>query len=58
MVSGLVTVAGSVLVGHALVGADLDHLIAAAFMAARCPGDGQDRRARDREGGRRRHTHL
>ncbi|MFN8045103.1 MAG: nucleoside transporter C-terminal domain-containing protein [Dermatophilaceae bacterium] len=34
MVGGLATVAGSVLVGYALVGADLDHLIAAAFMAA------------------------
>jgi CNT family concentrative nucleoside transporter len=34
MVGGLATVAGSVLVGYALLGADLDSLIAAAFMAA------------------------
>lgn len=34
MVGGLATVAGSVLVGYALLGADLDQLIAAAFMAA------------------------
>lgn len=34
MVGGLATVAGSVLVGYALLGANLDQLIAAAFMAA------------------------
>lgn len=32
MVGGLSTVAGSVLVGYSLLGADLDHLIAASFM--------------------------
>ncbi|SMC91088.1 nucleoside transporter [Janibacter indicus] len=34
MVGGLATVAGSVLVGYSLLGADLDYLIAASFMAA------------------------
>ncbi len=34
MVGGLSTVAGSVLVGYALLGANLDYLIAASFMAA------------------------
>ncbi|MBC9958311.1 NupC/NupG family nucleoside CNT transporter [Yimella sp. cx-51] len=34
MVGGLSTVAGSVLVGYALLGAKLDYLIAASFMAA------------------------
>lgn len=34
MVGGLSTVAGSVMVGYALLGANLDHLIAASFMAA------------------------
>lgn len=34
MTGGLATVAGSVLVGYALLGAELDQLIAAAFMAA------------------------
>jgi len=34
MVGGLSTVAGSVLVGYSLLGASLDHLIAASFMAA------------------------
>lgn len=34
MVGGLSTVAGSVLVGYSLLGANLDYLIAAAFMAA------------------------
>ncbi|GAB95180.1 CNT family concentrative nucleoside transporter [Kineosphaera limosa] len=34
MVGGLSTVAGSVLVGYSLLGASLDYLIAAAFMAA------------------------
>lgn len=34
MVGGLSTVAGSVLVGYSLLGARLDYLIAAAFMAA------------------------
>lgn len=34
MVGGLATVAGSVLVGYALLGANLDYLIAASFMAA------------------------
>lgn len=34
MVGGLSTVAGSVLVGYSLLGANLDHLIAASFMAA------------------------
>lgn len=34
MVGGLSTVAGSVLVGYALLGARLDYLIAASFMAA------------------------
>ncbi|MFR9731736.1 NupC/NupG family nucleoside CNT transporter [Saccharopolyspora sp. MS10] len=34
MVGGLSTVAGSVMVGYALMGANLDHLIAACFMAA------------------------
>ncbi len=34
MVGGLATVAGSVLVGYSLLGAELDNLIAAAFMAA------------------------
>ncbi|MEU6129422.1 NupC/NupG family nucleoside CNT transporter [Saccharopolyspora sp. NPDC047091] len=34
MVGGLSTVAGSVMVGYALLGASLDHLIAASFMAA------------------------
>lgn len=34
MVGGLATVAGSVLVGYALLGAELDYLIAASFMAA------------------------
>ena len=34
MVGGLSTVAGSVLVGYNLLGANLDYLIAAAFMAA------------------------
>lgn len=34
MVGGLSTVAGSVLVGYSLLGADLDYLIAASFMAA------------------------
>ncbi len=34
MVGGLTTVAGSVLVGYSLLGADLDYLIAASFMAA------------------------
>jgi CNT family concentrative nucleoside transporter len=34
MVGGLATVAGSVLVGYSLLGAELDYLIAASFMAA------------------------
>ena len=34
MVGGLSTVAGSVLVGYSLLGANLDYLIAASFMAA------------------------
>ncbi|WP_249138658.1 NupC/NupG family nucleoside CNT transporter [Phycicoccus avicenniae] len=34
MTGGLATVAGSVLVGYSLLGAELDQLIAAAFMAA------------------------
>lgn len=34
MVGGLTTVAGSVLVGYSLLGAQLEYLIAAAFMAA------------------------
>src|SRR5699024_5977937 len=34
MVGGLATVAGSVLVGYSLLGANLDYLIAASFMAA------------------------
>lgn len=34
MVGGLATVAGSVLVGYTLLGANLDYLIAASFMAA------------------------
>ncbi|WP_227659347.1 NupC/NupG family nucleoside CNT transporter [Georgenia subflava] len=34
MAGGLTTVAGSVLVGYALLGAELDYLIAASFMAA------------------------
>ena len=34
MVGGLSTVAGSVMVGYAMLGASLDHLIAASFMAA------------------------
>ncbi|MGV3564141.1 MAG: NupC/NupG family nucleoside CNT transporter [Nocardioides sp.] len=34
MVGGLSTVAGSVLVGYSLLGAELDYLIAASFMAA------------------------
>lgn len=34
MVGGLSTVAGSVLVGYSLLGAELEYLIAAAFMAA------------------------
>lgn len=34
MVGGLSTVAGSVLVGYSLLGAKLEHLIAASFMAA------------------------
>jgi concentrative nucleoside transporter, CNT family len=34
MVGGLTTVAGSVLVGYALLGVPLDYLLAAAFMAA------------------------
>lgn len=34
MVGGLATVAGSVMVGYSLMGADLKHLIAASFMAA------------------------
>ncbi|MEE6280300.1 NupC/NupG family nucleoside CNT transporter [Georgenia sunbinii] len=34
MCGGLTTVAGSVLVGYALLGANLDYLIAASFMAA------------------------
>lgn len=34
MVGGLATVAGSVMVGYAMLGARLDHLIAASFMAA------------------------
>lgn len=34
MVGGLATVAGSVLVGYAMLGARLDYLIAASFMAA------------------------
>lgn len=34
MVGGLSTVAGSVLVGYSLLGADLEYLIAASFMAA------------------------
>jgi len=34
MVGGLTTVAGSVLVGYALLGAELEYLIAASFMAA------------------------
>lgn len=34
MVGGLATVAGSVMVGYAMLGARLEHLIAASFMAA------------------------
>lgn len=34
MVGGMATVSGSVLVGYSLLGVPLDHLIAAAFMAA------------------------
>ena len=34
MVGGLATVAGSVMVGYAMLGARLDYLIAASFMAA------------------------
>ncbi|GAB3301216.1 NupC/NupG family nucleoside CNT transporter [Parasphingorhabdus pacifica] len=34
MVGGLSTVAGSVMIGYSLLGARLDHLIAASFMAA------------------------
>lgn len=34
MVGGLSTVAGTVMVGYAMLGANLDHLIAASFMAA------------------------